>query len=121
MAYQEAKRKVATDVLKELGAWEAHNLLHELKAAKQREQEELRIANLQPVATVLGKANPASMPPLNWTDEGRRVAALPPRSGDFVRVLPPQAKKQAQRVINVDGPPDAATLVERRLARTNKF
>jgi hypothetical protein len=121
--YREEGRKLVERVLKELGAWDAYNLLRELKAAEQRAREEARIANLPPVAVVLGKVKSAPPAPPNWTDEGKRAAALAAaaqRSGDFVRVLPPQAKKQAQRVLNPLAP-DAATLAERERARTNKF
>jgi len=119
--YREEGRKLVEKVLKEHCAWNAHNLLRELKAAEQRAREEARIANLQPVATVLGRVQSAPPPPPNWSDEGKRAATVVPRSGDFVRVLPPQpAKKQAQRVLNPDAP-DAETLAERQRARTNKF
>src|SRR6478672_2059756 len=73
-AYRDKGNRVVEAVLREHGAWDAYNLLRELKAAEQRAREEARIANLQPVATVLGRVQSAPPPPLNWTDEGKRAA-----------------------------------------------
>ena len=119
-AYAEEGRKLVEKVLRKHCAWEAHNHLRNFRLIEQHAREEARIANLPPVAKLLGKVKSAPPPALpNRADEAKR-AAVAPRSGDFVRVLPPQAKKQERRVFNPDAPDDQ-TLAERRLARTNKF
>ena len=83
--YREEGRKLVEKVLKEHCAWNAHNLLRELKAAEQRAREEARVANLQPVAVSLGRMPAGPLP--NWTDEGKR-AAVAPRSGDSFASFP---------------------------------
>jgi hypothetical protein len=120
-AYAAEGWKLVEEVLRAHGAWEAHLHLRNLKLIQERERDERRRANETPVAVVLGRAEQAPPAPPNWTDEGKRAAALAPRStGDFARILPQPAKKQAQRVINPEAP-SAEELAERARAKQNKF
>ena len=98
-AYRAEARRLAEEVLREHGAWEAHNHLRNLQLIEEHEREERRRANEPPVAKVIGRL-PLEPAPVSFSEEGKAAAAqraraaATQRSGDFARILPQQPAKQ---------------------------
>jgi hypothetical protein len=91
-----------------------------LRLIEEREREERRVANLQSVVRVIGKAPLSDGALPNWADGGKRAPAQAPQK-DICRIIPQPAKKPEKRVIDVSAPLDEAEQLRRLRAAQNKF